>query len=176
LSIVIHFIHAGTMSCVQKEPRLGPLIAVMLAAPYVGVIVLISKPWRWTRHDWLIVGSAVPVAGCIIVGVMRSHRFLTRRDRPVRRAVFFAVCSPFAFAAFLLIDQDSPVIALAALAMTTAFAYGTVGTLLQWPGFRRPRVRAPHECPGCAYDLTGNTSGVCPECGTVVDDDGGNDL
>jgi hypothetical protein len=23
-------------------------------------------------------------------------------------------------------------------------------------------------CPGCAYDLTGNTSGICPECGTPI--------
>lgn len=24
---------------------------------------------------------------------------------------------------------------------------------------------APGHCPHCGYDLTGNTSGVCPECG-----------
>jgi hypothetical protein len=40
-------------------------------------------------------------------------------------------------------------------------------------------IRAVHEeiklyrirrdfCPNCVYDLTGNTSGVCPECGTWV--------
>jgi hypothetical protein len=23
-------------------------------------------------------------------------------------------------------------------------------------------------CPVCSYDLTGNTSGICPECGTPV--------
>ncbi len=26
----------------------------------------------------------------------------------------------------------------------------------------------PENCPKCAYDLTGNTSGRCPECGTQV--------
>ncbi len=26
----------------------------------------------------------------------------------------------------------------------------------------------PQECRTCAYDLTGNTSGICPECGTSV--------
>ena len=25
------------------------------------------------------------------------------------------------------------------------------------------------ECVACGYDLTGNVSGVCPECGTPVD-------
>jgi hypothetical protein len=24
------------------------------------------------------------------------------------------------------------------------------------------------QCPTCGYDLTGNVSGVCPECGRVV--------
>ena len=27
------------------------------------------------------------------------------------------------------------------------------------------RARILPECPNCGYDLTGNTSGVCPECG-----------
>lgn len=26
------------------------------------------------------------------------------------------------------------------------------------------------ECPQCDYDLTGNTSGICPECGTRLGD------
>lgn len=32
---------------------------------------------------------------------------------------------------------------------------------------RRHRY-GPHQCPRCGYDLTGNTSGRCPECGTAV--------
>jgi predicted RNA-binding Zn-ribbon protein involved in translation (DUF1610 family) len=31
---------------------------------------------------------------------------------------------------------------------------------------RRPR---PGHCPSCNYNLTGNTSGICPECGTAID-------
>lgn len=31
--------------------------------------------------------------------------------------------------------------------------------------FWRDRRISPHCCQGCGYDLTGNTSGVCPECG-----------
>ncbi len=33
------------------------------------------------------------------------------------------------------------------------------------------RLRNPGLCRGCLYDLTGNTSGVCPECGRAVDVD-----
>ena len=30
---------------------------------------------------------------------------------------------------------------------------------------RRPR---PRRCDACGYDLTGNESGVCPECGKAI--------
>jgi hypothetical protein len=32
---------------------------------------------------------------------------------------------------------------------------------------RRRRLRPGH-CPACGYDLTGNVSGVCPECGAAA--------
>ena len=32
---------------------------------------------------------------------------------------------------------------------------------------RRAAARRPELCPHCGYDLTGNVSGVCPECGTT---------
>ena len=31
---------------------------------------------------------------------------------------------------------------------------------------RKKRKRSGPFCPSCAYNLTGNTSGICPECGT----------
>jgi predicted RNA-binding Zn-ribbon protein involved in translation (DUF1610 family) len=33
------------------------------------------------------------------------------------------------------------------------------------------RIRQ-HLCSACGYDLTGNTSGVCPECGRAVESSG----
>ena len=34
--------------------------------------------------------------------------------------------------------------------------------------WRDRRRIPPHCCQGCGYDLTGNVSGVCPECGNKV--------
>ena len=31
--------------------------------------------------------------------------------------------------------------------------------------YRNRRKLGPNACPACGYDLTGNESGVCPECG-----------
>jgi hypothetical protein len=41
-----------------------------------------------------------------------------------------------------------------------------VPTFLVWRR-SRPR-RMPGTCVQCGYDLTGNTSGQCPECGTTI--------
>ena len=47
-------------------------------------------------------------------------------------------------------------IPLVALTMPTAFLW------------YRDRRTPPGHCQSCGYNLTGNTSGVCPECGTEV--------
>ncbi len=41
-----------------------------------------------------------------------------------------------------------------------------VPSVLIWRGSQRTRIAEP--CPWCAYDLTGNTTGICPECGRQV--------
>ena len=33
---------------------------------------------------------------------------------------------------------------------------------------RRPRKESNPRCRRCGYDLTGNQSGICPECGTPI--------
>ena len=47
-----------------------------------------------------------------------------------------------------------------------------VGFCLTWVFLRRRlrRCRRLHSgcCSRCGYNLTGNTSGVCPECGTAI--------
>ena len=37
--------------------------------------------------------------------------------------------------------------------------------LFKW---RRRRKLVPNACPACGYDLTGNESGVCSECGQII--------
>jgi len=43
--------------------------------------------------------------------------------------------------------------------------YPTIYFLRRW---RTRRRIPPGHCPKCSYNLTGNTSGVCPECGTTI--------
>ena len=44
------------------------------------------------------------------------------------------------------------------------------GAAFGFVGWIRGRRKPPHHglCQACSYDLTGNESGTCPECGTVA--------
>ena len=48
-----------------------------------------------------------------------------------------------------------------------AGAYPAIA-FVRGPMLRRRHRRKRGLCERCAYDLTGNTSGVCPECGTQI--------
>ncbi len=56
------------------------------------------------------------------------------------------------------------------ITVLNAAIYGVVAAGVGWI-VRRPRVLADNKCAQCSYDLTGNVSGVCPECGTSVEQD-----
>jgi len=50
------------------------------------------------------------------------------------------------------------------------FVLGSLAlTLLAWRLRRRP---PPGHCPSCGYNLTGNVTGVCSECGHEIKSDG----
>jgi hypothetical protein len=44
-----------------------------------------------------------------------------------------------------------------------------------WLLYRWKRASRPDHCRTCGYDLTGNVSGICPECGTPVPTSDGSD-
>jgi uncharacterized paraquat-inducible protein A len=60
--------------------------------------------------------------------------------------------------------------------MLPTFAGAGVAVLAEWAFFWRPLEREERHqarqarglCRECGYDLTANTSGTCPECGTTI--------
>ena len=46
------------------------------------------------------------------------------------------------------------------------FVGALIPAVIAWKRLRRP---LPGHCRKCGYDLTGNTSGTCPECGRKTD-------
>jgi hypothetical protein len=45
---------------------------------------------------------------------------------------------------------------------------GLVAVFLFWSDWRQPRYTEGY-CRNCGYNLTGNVSGICPECGAKLD-------
>ncbi|HEY3241814.1 MAG TPA: hypothetical protein VGM03_00555 [Phycisphaerae bacterium] len=58
---------------------------------------------------------------------------------------------------------------LIVLMLTAVALPAALGTLLALLAYRKLRsLVPPGHCSACGYDLTGNTSGVCPECGAAA--------
>lgn len=99
------------------------------------------------------------------------------------------------FASAFFIGPHVAGFAMGSLAFVTSFGWRVVLVSLAWQVFtvfpstlaaaglgaklgkrRHLRNSIEESCKICGYDLTGNTSGRCPECGTVVQVSGGEPL
>lgn len=66
------------------------------------------------------------------------------------------------------VRTDGPVVGVT-IPLWIPFVIVLVASLIAW---RVGWTRSTGHCLQCAYDLTGNRSGVCPECGEALSDDG----
>ena len=101
----------------------------------------------------------------VVLGVIAGMLIpLLRFRNPFRLALIFAVVAYVATAPIM------PAIWLHEATYQLVTIPGPlVGT---WLVVRRQRARAKQvegSCRECGYDLTGNVSGVCPECGTRIE-------
>jgi hypothetical protein len=59
------------------------------------------------------------------------------------------------------------ILALPMWSLVVIFALAPLLSFLSW--VQRRRRKEAGQCLTCGYDLTGNVSGVCPECGTTIE-------
>ena len=87
---------------------------------------------------------------------------LCRKDIDLAFVVLVIVTSVTTIGASILSRQDdifiAPIIAIVALLTTTVYLAKTLPDKLVPEGC----------CANCGYNLTGNVSGVCPECGLSI--------
>ena len=108
----------------------------------VAVLYLLGFTWIRGEYKGYIGGSAYMFAADRFgVGIIR---FSSSRPRGVHIRVPYVIAVP-------------------ALALLPAVA----GLRWRREALSRRRIRSGL-CPACDYDLTGNVSGTCPECGTEV--------
>jgi hypothetical protein len=151
------------------------------------VRVGLSKGWYETPWgSWSgFIGTAI-VSGLVLVPIQLllvrlGWRIVRRGFRPgarffIRAWVTAALWSgPILYSAVVLLDCSLHLVLLNRRIISGTFdvpAYLLYSVLAApFIGLRVMRRRAGsvfRRCPNCGYNLTGNVSGVCPECGEAV--------
>lgn len=92
--------------------------------------------------------------------------------RSVQLAIYFGTVGGRRDDGTLLFFRSVRLEAPAPLLLCALLSYPAlaVGLVVYRMGIRAGR-RLAHGCDACGYDLTGNTSGTCPECGRPVGND-----
>ena len=137
--------------CLQGEFRLNVRLQFMVNSYRRGSLAVeySSLP---TRGWFSSTAQTISLPGCSIYTVQRCPIQLSSSSGPPPGTLYqqagWIIVTPLLFIAFLF-----------GLYPAIAFVRGPL---------RRSRRRRKGLCVGCAYDLTGNVSGTCPECGTEV--------
>ena len=124
-------------------------LTLVLAGMFVAVFLIsigydFGLAWNSGMVGW--------VRGRIFVA-MESH------ERPPPSALFWRANSEIRWK--LSISQGNQV----TLVQIPFWIPLMVALAAAWFFHRKARAIMPGRCRSCSYDLTGNTSGVCPECG-----------
>lgn len=123
---------------------------------------------------WLALLGGVP-AVAYAIGIRRGGNLFRARMKGTIGPYYFGLVMTCAVGLGALIASftASPVVCLAGLALVACFVILIVLTItaltmtLEMRSDMRVDNRAMlNQCLRCGYNLTGNTSGVCPECGT----------
>lgn len=110
----------------------------------------------------------IPLTACFLISSVWNCA-VWRRKRPdlaLELAIVLAGAVSVAFALFSIAYPETAVVHLGFdISLASFLALLIVHNLRRKAALRRAREPHPH-CHHCQYDLTGNVSGTCPECGT----------
>ena len=125
----------------------------------------VAGGWRWVRgQDWQV-NSYDPFLIPQQTGTLTSSPFLTIHSSHHEFLGFrigtndLTKATPRQFHMMRLVTIPYWFLALVLIALPAIWSISTIRTRHRKKGGR---------CLACGYNLTGNTSGVCPECGTPV--------
>jgi hypothetical protein len=115
--------------------------------------------WVWIGSGAILVNTTTPDFPFLIEGFWEPGWSFFTNPRPyLAQWLTYGPVVPGENARQLCIPLWLPLLPLLALAALLIY--------------RDRTRRSPGHCPKCNYNLTGNTSGRCPECGTVTEEAG----
>lgn len=146
------------------------LFTVFVGVP---VVVWFSSRYGSSSHPfgmafWGMAMGAILVMVITLYAACFSSKPLSRIDiwRVLAWTLFGAgLCHLMCFGGYY--DHFYPQYGPAARCIACALA-GFAGCGILLTLFLQPREFRPGLCRACGYDLTGNVSGVCPECGAAA--------
>ena len=135
-----------------------------------------SQPWFYLQYveSWRsILGSFPFGVPATISAYLLTRRYVMRQSPTVRRPARLVLAGSFSFAFFLVLvllilaDGTSNHNVAGALIPLLGIYGGVFATRFKrdWPHRRRFPIGF---CEYCGYNLTGNVSGRCPECGNRI--------
>ncbi len=163
----------------RRQPDGAPRRSVGLRLARCGLTALCGltlAAWLGSAAYWFYVsnGASLTLHGSGGVGVLhvyskpmvratyfacgRKEWGLRRGQFPTLRPIQLWTVSPSTFGGPTTIT----------LPLSLPFIFMLLPTAAMWLWPHRHR-RTAGQCLGCGYNLTGNTSGVCPECGLSID-------
>jgi len=136
----------------------------------VGLVWASAIPWNWYFHRWVMIPAEGYGTLQFILSAQRGSLCYVYRD------IDSTVKTEGVYWGFVRQTDLGPlwwpvhksVVGLGEwiVPLWIPFLLVTAPTaLLWWRDRRRPRGHCQH----CGYDLTGNTRGVCPECGQPIE-------
>jgi amino acid transporter len=96
--------------------------------------------------------------------------YTLRRHRPLRNtkwmwmATYYGAAAAIVLPAFLIASGVPLMSCIVGLVILAGPLVGLLIITSEFPASRFPKGK----CGSCGYDLTGNVSGKCPECGTII--------
>jgi len=139
-------------------------------------LVAVIIRWYWgNANACFVTVIVICIAGAVVTAIGVYHVDIT--DTLFHRLLRLLLATVAGFtSAILLIPTRGPFNMLTFLVhwgivSVITFVAVDMVTLAAWAAFKNSRqFGSDHHCRRCGYDLTGNTSGICPECGKLIGD------
>ncbi len=140
--LLLTLVFFGAMGRLNRDPIFSPIDwGLIVALPLVAFFT--ADTCRWSPLFFIY--------GCLGGTIFAVHYMTSHRWR----------FNPFAV--------DQPVAQTLVSGILMIVASGVVCRLAAMGRHRMARPRFSRECcQACGYNLTGNVSGICPECGTAI--------